>query len=114
MLEADRIRLQHMLDAAQEALVVAAGKTSQTLSSDRTTVLALMKDIEIIGEAATKVSFLTKERFPEIPWQKIVAMRNHLVHVYFDVDLELLWDTLTDDLPPLIATLERILAQSGA
>ena len=65
--------------------------------------------VEIIGEAAAKISPETKSRYPQIPWADIVGMRNRLVHGYFEIDLDRLWDTITDDLPPLVADLEKTL-----
>ena len=70
-------------------------------------VLSLVKCIEIIGEAASKVTKDSRDQFPEIPWAVIVAMRNRLIHAYYDVDLDRVWDTLSDDLPPLILSLEN-------
>jgi uncharacterized protein with HEPN domain len=72
--------------------------------------LSIVKSIEIIGEAATKITKETKEKYPEMPWVNIIAMRNRLIHVYFDIDLDRVWDTVTDDLPPLIAKLEKIIS----
>jgi uncharacterized protein with HEPN domain len=72
-------------------------------------VLSLIKEIEIVGEAATQVSEVTREHLPGIPWADIVGMRNRLVHAYFDINLEILWRTVQDDLPPLIAVLESVL-----
>ena len=71
--------------------------------------LALLKSLEIIGEAANGVSSVIQNRYPGIPWRDIIGMRNRLVHVYFDVDLDLVWDTIRTDLPPLIVELERVL-----
>ena len=106
----DAIRVRHMLEAALEARQFAAGVTRQNLAADRKLTLALLKDIEIIGEAAAKISEETRENHPLIPWTMIVAMRNHLVHVYFDIDTDRVFETVNDDLPPLIANLEKILA----
>lgn len=103
-----------MLDAAKEAVAFGSGKTPNHLSQDRLLTLALLKCIEIIGEAASKVSPEVRAEHPGIPWADIVGMRHRLVHVYFDVDLNRVCDTLTDDLPPLIAQLERILSASEA
>jgi uncharacterized protein with HEPN domain len=69
--------------------------------------LALLKCVEIIGEAAARVGKSTRTRHPALPWTDIVGMRNRLVHAYFDIDLALLWTTVTDDLPLLIAELEH-------
>lgn len=105
----DRIRLRHMLDAAQEAVGFAHGHGRADLDSDRLLVLGLLKCIETVGEAAARVSKNSKAQWPQIPWGDIVGMRNRLVHVYFDVDLDQVWNTVTADLPPLIAELEKIL-----
>ena len=107
--EEDRVRLQHMMDAAAEALCFAKGKTRAHLDSDRKLTLAIVRLIEIIGEAANQVSAATKGAATGIPWPSIVAMRNRIVHAYFDIDLDRVWETLTDDLPPLIAELSRLL-----
>ena len=76
-------------------------------------VLSLVKDVEIIGEAAAHITDDTRERYPEIPWISIVGMRNRLIHAYFDVDLDRVWDTVIDDLPPLVLELEKILFSEG-
>jgi uncharacterized protein with HEPN domain len=98
----DAIRVRHMLDAARDALSFVEGKTRDQLSSDRMLTLSLIKSIEIIGEAASTVTSETRDQFSEVPWRDIVAMRNRLIHVYFDIDLDRVWDTITDDLPGLI------------
>ena len=73
-------------------------------------LLALVKDVEIIGEAASRVSAETRMEWPDIPRLDIVAMRHRLTHGYFDIDPDIVWSTVTDDLPPLIAQLERAVA----
>lgn len=103
----DRVRLRHMLDAAREALIFATGRRRCDLDQDRMLVLALVKDIEIIGEAAYQISQQTRELFPEIPWEDIIGMRHRLVHAYFDINLDILWKTLQEDLPPLVQMLEQ-------
>ena len=107
----DHIRMRHMLDAAREAMSFASQKTRNDLDGDRMLTLSIIKAIEIIGEATVKITQETREKYPEIPWSQIVAMRNRLIHVYFDVDLDRVWDTITDDLPPLITILEKIVSQ---
>jgi uncharacterized protein with HEPN domain len=84
----DAIRVRHMLDAAREALSFASGKQRSDLAANRMLVLSLVKSVEIIGEAAATVTAETRERFPHIPLRDIVAMRNRLIHVYFDIDLD--------------------------
>ncbi len=106
MNESDIIRLRHMLDAAREALSFVAGRNSEDLGRDRMLVLALVKEIEIIGEAASRISDESRQALPRIPWPKIIAMRNRLIHAYADVDLSIVWDTLTGALPELARELE--------
>ncbi|HOG46615.1 MAG TPA: DUF86 domain-containing protein [Anaerolineae bacterium] len=110
MREHDRIRLRHMLDEAHEAISFAHGRTRADLDSDRMLALSLVKAIEIVGEAASQVSEATRARLPDVPWADIAGMRNRLVHAYFDINLEIAWQTVGQDLPPLVAALERALA----
>ena len=105
----DVTRLHHMLDHAREAVRMLADKGVGELEGDRMLQLALVRLVEIVGEAATRVSNEGQQRFRAIPWQKARGMRNRLVHGYDRIDLRVLWDTITDDLPPLIAELQRIL-----
>ena len=107
--EPDLVRLRHMLEAAREALVFAHGKTEHDIGSDRRVVLSLVKELEIIGEAAGKVSPESRAQLAQVPWQRIVAMRNHLIHVYFDIDVGVVWDTVSKDLRPLVGVLESAL-----
>ena len=105
----DQVRLRHMLDAAREVMEFTKSRTRTSLDTDRMLVLSLVKEIEIIGEAANQVSETTRDLTPAIPWADIISMRNRLVHAYFDINLEILWKTVQDDLPPLIAALEDVL-----
>lgn len=107
MLQADDVRLLHMRDAAREAIRFAEGKSRADLDHDRMLVLALVKAIEIIGEAASQVGQSTRDRLAAIPWPAIVTMRHRLVHAYFDINLDTVWNTVVEDLPALLAELER-------
>lgn len=109
MFRDDTTRLHHMLDAACEAIVFAQGHTRIDLNGDRMLVLALVKAIEIIGEAAYQVSPETREQWPGIPWEDIIGMRHRLVHAYFAINLDILWGTVRDDLPPLVDALQEVL-----
>ena len=111
MNETDRVRLRHMLDAAREALSFIEGKNRDDLARDRMLALSLIKEIEIIGEAATKISPELKQSIPSIPWAEIVGMRNRLIHGYADINLDILWDTVTLALGPLIVALESVLSR---
>lgn len=104
----DEIRFRHMFDAAQEALAFIQGRDRKDLDNDRMLVLALVKDIEIIGEAAYRVSNAARGKYDDTPWEDIIGMRHRLVHAYFDINLDILWRTVTDDLPALVSTMERI------
>jgi uncharacterized protein with HEPN domain len=103
----DAIRVKHMRDAAEEALAFAAGRNRADLDRDRKLVLALIKLVEIIGEAAAKVSPETRLKHAALPWDAVVATRNRLIHGYFDINLDIVWDTVTVDLPPLVAELRK-------
>ena len=65
-------------------------------------------DIAILGEAATRISEIAREQLPAIPWDEIISMRNRLIHAYFDVNLDIVWRTVQEDLPGLIALLEPL------
>lgn len=106
----DRIRLQHMRDAAGDAISFAEGRSRRDLDADRQLVLALVKAIEIIGEAATQVSPDGQSLLPQLPWADMVGMRHRLVHAYYDINLDILWKTVMDDLPDLARLLREILS----
>ena len=112
MLKADYVRLRHMLDAANEALSFVAEKSRIELDMDRALALALVKSLEIIGEAASRISPDFRSQSPDLPWTDLVAMRNRLIHAYFDVNLDIVWQTVTDELPPLVKLLEQLLVSS--
>jgi uncharacterized protein with HEPN domain len=103
------VRLRHMLDHAREALALIHGKERLDLDTDRKLNLALVRLLEIIGEAASRTTKEDREAYPEIPWPKIIGLRNRLIHGYDLVDFDVLWQILNHDLPPLIAKLEEIL-----
>lgn len=109
MNERERVRLRHMLDAAREALSFAEGRSRQDLAGDRLFLLALVKEIETIGEAAGQISPETRSETAGIPWPKIIGMRNRLTHAYFDWDVDTVWLVLTNNLPSLITELEKVL-----
>jgi uncharacterized protein with HEPN domain len=101
-----------MRDAAREAIGFATGRTREDLETDRQLLLAIVKDVEIVGEAASRLGEGFRTQHPELPGKAIVAMRNRLVHAYFDVDREIVWNTVTADLPFLAAVVEGILRAS--
>jgi uncharacterized protein with HEPN domain len=97
-----------MLDHAREAVALVQGKRRVDLDSDRLLNLALVRLLEIIGEAANRIP--EQARYPQIPWPQIVSLRNRLIHGYDSVDFDILWQIVTEDLPPLIASLEGIVS----
>ncbi len=103
------VRLHHMLDYAQEAVSMVRDKTAAELSKDRQLALALTRLVELIGEAASQVPHSVQAQYSQIPWPKVIATRHRLIHGYDFVDYDILWDTITQDLPPLISELEKII-----
>jgi len=108
----DTTRLRHMLDAGREAVSFVEGKTRGDLNGNRQLALSLVKCIEIMGEAAANVGIETRQEHNEIPWQGVVAMRNRLIHGYFDIDLDRVWATVTKNVPALLTALEEIIESS--
>ena len=105
----DTVRMHHMLDSAREALTLVQGKARSDVDSDRVLSLALVRLLEIIGEAAGRVSNKTQNAFSTIPWAEIVGLRNRLIHGYDSVDMDILWQILDQDLAPLVTELEKAL-----
>jgi uncharacterized protein with HEPN domain len=108
MKDEDRIRIQHMIDAIEEALSFVSGITEENFSKSRMIILSVIKDIEIIGEAASTISEETKIKNPDIPWKDIIGLRNRLIHGYFDIDIKILWNTTKNNLPLLLKALKDI------
>ena len=103
-----------MLDHAREAANMARGKTRADLDRNRQPNLALVRLLEIIGEAATRMPEEERARYPEIPWPGMVSLRNRLIHGYDEVDFDILWQIVTQDLPPLINILEKIISRTNS
>jgi len=108
----DTSRMRHMMDYAREAVALVRGKSREDIDSDRTLGLALVRLLEIVGQAASRTSDDTRSRHPEIPWPQIVSLRNRLIHGYDSVDMDILWEIVTEDLPSLIGALGKVLGES--
>ena len=106
----DRDRLVHMLEAAEDAVRFAANRAREDLDRDRMLLRALFQCIEVIGEAAARTTPEGRARVVGLPWQEIIKMRNILVHVYWGIDQDRVWDTVRADLPALITALQAALA----
>lgn len=101
----DRVRLLHILDACDSIARFIDGRKRDDLDSDEILTFALVRAVEVIGEAASRVSEETRRNFPAVPWPQMVAMRNRLIHAYFEVSTEILWRTVTEDVPALRSNL---------
>jgi uncharacterized protein with HEPN domain len=108
----DLSRLKHIPDACREALFfIDHGNSGDRLdlSNNRMLALSLVKELEIIGEAANNLSKDCQNRYPNVPWREIISMRNRLIHAYFGIDYNIVWQTVTENLPTLLTTIEEII-----
>jgi uncharacterized protein with HEPN domain len=105
----DKARLKHMLDAALDARNFLGETTFEALQSDRKLGNAIVRSLEIIGEAAANVTKTAQAKYPEIEWPVIIGMRNRLIHAYFDINYHIVWQTVKENLPPLIKQLQSII-----
>jgi uncharacterized protein with HEPN domain len=109
----DRTRILHMLDAAGSVARFIQGRQEEDLDADELLRFALVRAIEIFGEAAARISEGTRDANPEVPWRAIVGMRNRLVDAYFDIDTQLLRIAATREIPSLLPALEMLAKEAG-
>ncbi len=102
-----------MQEAARDALEYATGRSRQDLADDTQLCRAIIYCLLVLGEAANAVSAETRTRLGSLPWSLMVRTRNRLIHGYFDISPDRVWDTLTHDLPPVLSALDAILAEDG-
>jgi uncharacterized protein with HEPN domain len=107
----DQVRLEHMLDTVQRIRAMVRGRSRDAFESDEVRQLAILHLIQVLGEAASRVSAEFRDAHPELPWGQMVGMRNRIVHGYDHVDPAIVWRVATDDVEPVLAALERILAE---
>ncbi|MCK5241842.1 DUF86 domain-containing protein [bacterium] len=100
-----------MLDHALEALEMVCGKKRKDLDNDRKLNLSLVRLLEIIGEAAGRISREDQKQYPDIPWPEVISLRNRLIHGYDQVDFDILWEVLTKDIPVIINPLKKIISR---
>jgi len=106
----DRWRVGHMIEAAETALEFVAGRSRADLDTDAMLRMALTRAVEIVGEAASQVSDEGRLELASVPWAQIVGMRNRLVHAYFEINRDILWDTVQLAMPGLLAQLKPAFA----
>lgn len=107
-MKSDEAYLLDMLNAAKEASALAAGVSEEAFKKSRLHQLAITKALEIIGEAASRVSSEYKAVHPQIPWREIVGMRNHMIHGYFDINYDVVWETAKRDAARLISLISPL------
>lgn len=102
-------RLEHILESIANTQSFTEGATLDTFASDKKDVRAVAYEFAVIGEAARNVPAEVQQRYPQLPWAEMQGMRNVLIHEYTRLDAKVLWDTLTEDLPPLAPLLRDVL-----
>jgi uncharacterized protein with HEPN domain len=111
MLPADRVRVRHIIDAIEAATRFVQGRQRSDLDHDEMLLFALVRAVEIVGEASSRLSHDAQTALSDIPWSRITGMRNRLVHAYFDIDRDILWNTVTEALSPVASRLRAALDQ---
>jgi uncharacterized protein with HEPN domain len=101
--------LRDMLENANRAIQFTEGMNFESFSKDEKTVYAVIRAVEIIGEATRNIPEEIRTKYPEIPWRDASNMRNKLVHRYFGINLEVIWQTINEDLPMLADTIQEII-----
>ena len=106
----DRVRLRHIADGLASAVRFTRGRKREDLDGDEMLVLALMHALQIVGEAAARISAETRDQCPEVPWASMIGMRHRLVHAYFDINFDILWTTASETAPALLTHIRPLLA----
>jgi len=108
-----RLLLQDMLESLEKIERYTTGLTFERFAWDDRTVDAVVRNLEIIGEAAQQIPSEVRERYPEVPWRRVIGLRNVVVHEYFAVDVEIVWTVVRQSLPELKEALRRMMAELG-
>ncbi|UCD86107.1 MAG: DUF86 domain-containing protein [Deltaproteobacteria bacterium] len=102
-----------MADASRKAVNFALGRERSDLDKDEMLALAIIRLLEIVGEAAKGIPEDIRRNHPEIPWNQVTGTRDRLIHGYYDVDNDIVWAIVTNDLPTLITELEKIISSEN-
>lgn len=114
MSDDDRVRIGHMIEAAREIERFIAGRQPSDMDSDRMLLFAVVRALEIIGEAASQLSETTRAKASKVPWRAIVGMRNRIVHAYWDIDTGIVWKAAAEEVPALLPALRALVDDSGS
>lgn len=109
-MERDKAYLLDILESAKLAVKYVGERTREEFLKDTQCEDAVIRRLEIIGEAAARISDETRGAFPNLPWTEMIGMRNVMIHEYDGVDMVIVWDTVKNDVPALIASLEKIMS----
>lgn len=109
MVKKDLIKLTHMLEAAQTCLEFSKNRKRGDLEKDKLLSFAVVRALEIFGEAASTISKDFQLKHPKIQWRAIIGMRNRLIHAYFDIDFDIVWEALTKEIPSIIPHIQHLL-----
>ena len=105
----DKTRIIHMIESAQSAQEFIADKSFADLRENKQLAFAVIRALEILGEAAAQTSKELRDSYPDIQWRDIISMRNKLIHAYFDINYEIVWSAMKEDIPQLLSQLQKIL-----
>jgi len=108
-----RDRLEDICEAVQKAMDFVQGMTYESFLADEKTVYAVVRALEIVGEATKRVPSEIRDRYAQVPWRSMAGMRDKLIHDYVSVNAEVVWKTVTEDLPPLLPVLQRVCNELG-
>lgn len=110
-MKSDLPYLKHILDAISKIEEYVKGTKRENFLSDTKTQDAIVRELEVIGEATKRLSSETRVRYSEIPWARVAGARDRLIHAYFDVDLDEVWKTVKRDIPRLKNTVKKAIAE---
>lgn len=108
-MQKDRAYLLDILDSCKRIMQYTDGKTLEAFLSDAACQDAVIRRIEIMGEAARRISDETKTKYPDLPWQEMIGMRNVMIHEYDGLDIHLVWETVSVDVPALAGAIQKTL-----